>query len=145
MGSNELLHNLSLWAPHGSARRGYYSYHHAVVQRRIRGRAGKACVPGGDTTLPAVVCVSRVHICTQAQPALTHSPLPAHGHLEPHSPFSFSPNMVRKTVKLMGPGASFTMDSSSSFFTLRRPGEERGTPRSTGRVRADPGAGSPGE
>lgn len=39
-----------------------------------------------------------------------------------HSPLSFSPNMVRKTVKLMGPLASFIMSSSSSFFTLRRPG-----------------------
>lgn len=39
-----------------------------------------------------------------------------------HSPLSFSPNMVRKTVKLMGPLASFIMASSSSFFTLRRPG-----------------------
>lgn len=37
------------------------------------------------------------------------------------SPFSFSPNMVRKTVKLMGPGASFSISSSSSCFTLRRP------------------------
>lgn len=86
--------------------------------------------------------------CTSAhgaQPAHTHSPLPAQGHLEPHSPFSFSPNMVRKTVKLMGPGASFTMASSSSFFTLMRPVEERETPRSTVRVRADPVAGSPGE
>lgn len=41
---------------------------------------------------------------------------------EPHSPLSFSPNMVRKTVKLIGPGASFTMASSSSFLTLMRPG-----------------------
>lgn len=39
-----------------------------------------------------------------------------------HSPLSFSPNMVRKTVKLMGPLASFIMASNSSFFTLRRPG-----------------------
>lgn len=45
--------------------------------------------------------------------------------LHPASPFSFSPNMVRKTVKLMGPGASFTMASSSSFFTLIRPEEKQ--------------------
>lgn len=38
-----------------------------------------------------------------------------------HTPFSFSPNMVRKTVKLMGPLASLIMASSSSFFTFRRP------------------------
>lgn len=41
------------------------------------------------------------------------------------SPLSFSPNMVRNTVKLMGPGASFIISSISSFFTFRRPrGEE---------------------
>lgn len=51
-------------------------------------------------------------------------PSPPQGPLGPHSPFSFSPNMVRKTVKLMGPGASFTMASSSSFFTLMRPRED---------------------
>lgn len=39
-------------------------------------------------------------------------------------PFSFSPNIVRKTVKLIGPGASFTMSSSSSFLTFRRPAAE---------------------
>ena len=49
-------------------------------------------------------------------------PSPPQGPLGPQSPFSFSPNMVRKTVKLMGAGASFTMASSSSFFTLMRPG-----------------------
>lgn len=38
-----------------------------------------------------------------------------------NTPFSFSPNMVRKTVKLMGPLASFTMASSSSFFTFSWP------------------------
>lgn len=43
---------------------------------------------------------------------------------KPCSPLSFSPNMVRKTVKLMGPGASFTMASNSSFLTFMRPGEE---------------------
>lgn len=43
-----------------------------------------------------------------------------------HSPLSFSPNMVRKTVKLMGPLASFIIASSSSFFTLRRPGAGSG-------------------
>lgn len=43
-----------------------------------------------------------------------------------HSPLSFSPNIVRKTVKLMGPLASFIISSSSSFFTLRRPGIEQG-------------------
>lgn len=37
------------------------------------------------------------------------------------SPFSFSPNMVRKTVKLMGPLASLIMASSSSFFTFSWP------------------------
>ena len=42
---------------------------------------------------------------------------------EPRSPLSFSPNMVRKTVKLMGPGASFTMASNSSFLTFMRPRE----------------------
>lgn len=36
-------------------------------------------------------------------------------------PFSFSPNIVRNTVKLMGPGASFIMSSISSFFTFTRP------------------------
>lgn len=45
---------------------------------------------------------------------------------EPHAPLSFSPNMVRKTVKLMGPGASFTMASSSSFLTFIRPGDGEG-------------------
>lgn len=40
-------------------------------------------------------------------------------------PLSFSPNIVRNTVKLMGPGASFIISSISSFFTFRRPrGEE---------------------
>lgn len=43
-----------------------------------------------------------------------------------HSPLSFSPNIVRKTVKLMGPLASFIISSSSSFFTLRRPGRGQG-------------------
>lgn len=33
-------------------------------------------------------------------------------------PFSFSPNMVRKTVKLIGPLASLIIASSSSFFTF---------------------------
>lgn len=52
-----------------------------------------------------------------------------------YSPFSFSPNMVRKTVKLMGPLASFIIASSSSFFTLRRPGGGQGL---------EPGAGGQG-
>lgn len=80
--------------------------------------------------LPVGVCISVGHICAQGPPTHTHSPLPPQGHLESHSPFSFSPNMVRKTVKLMGPGASFTMASSSSFFTLMRPegGEKWGHP-----------------
>ena len=40
-------------------------------------------------------------------------------------PFSFSPNMVRKTVKLMGPLASLIMASSSSFFTFNWPAQPR--------------------
>lgn len=55
------------------------------------------------------------------------APSPRPGSQEAHSPLSFSPNMVRKTVKLMGPGASFTMASSSSFLTFMRPGEGEGT------------------
>lgn len=47
------------------------------------------------------------------------SPIP-----QRYLPFSFSPNIVRKTVKLIGPGASFTMASSSSFLTFRRPAAE---------------------
>lgn len=45
-------------------------------------------------------------------------------HPKSVSPFSFSPNMVRKTVKLMGPGASFSISSSSSCFTFKRPGDK---------------------
>lgn len=41
------------------------------------------------------------------------------------SPFSFSPNMVRKTVKLMGPLASLIMASSSSFFTFSWPEQSK--------------------
>lgn len=41
----------------------------------------------------------------------------------PSSPFSFSPNMVRKTVKLIGPGASFSISSISSCLTFKRPGD----------------------
>ncbi len=41
-------------------------------------------------------------------------------------PFSFSPNMVRKTVKLIGPLASLIMASSSSFFTFSWPTERQG-------------------
>lgn len=40
-------------------------------------------------------------------------------------PFSFSPNMVRKTVKLMGPLASLIMASSSSFFTFSWPDQSK--------------------
>lgn len=36
-------------------------------------------------------------------------------------PFSFSPNMVRKTVKLIGPLASLIMASSSSFLVFSWP------------------------
>lgn len=36
-------------------------------------------------------------------------------------PFSFSPNMVRKTVKLIGPLASLIIASNSSFFTFSWP------------------------
>lgn len=57
---------------------------------------------------------------------LLPAPRPSLGPGEAHSPFSFSPNMVRKTVKLMGPGASFTMASNSSFLTFMRPGEGEG-------------------
>lgn len=76
------------------------------------------------TTSPAGVCVGAGHVGTRdpTYPCPLAHPLPSTPPLGPHSPFSFSPNMVRKTVKLMGPGASFTMASSSSFFTLMRPG-----------------------
>lgn len=40
-------------------------------------------------------------------------------------PLSFSPNMVRNTVKLIGPGASLIISSISSFFTFRRPKKEQ--------------------
>lgn len=54
----------------------------------------------------------------------------AHQHPLPSSPgaispLSFSPNMVRNTVKLIGPGASFIISSISSFFTFRRPRGEQ--------------------
>lgn len=39
-------------------------------------------------------------------------------------PLSFSPNMLRNTVKLIGPGASLSMSSSSSLPTFRRPGNK---------------------
>lgn len=52
-------------------------------------------------------------------------PSPHPSSLSALSPLSFSPNMVRNTVKLIGPGASFIISSISSFFTFRRPGGEQ--------------------
>lgn len=52
-----------------------------------------------------------------------------------HSPFSFSPKSVRKTVKLMGPFPSFSIFSSSSSLTFVFPGGVGNTvtrPRGTG-------------
>ncbi|MCJ8738167.1 hypothetical protein PDJAM_G00032420 [Pangasius djambal] len=51
---------------------------------------------------------------------------------EPHvRGLSFSPNMVRKTVKLIGPLASLIMASSSSFFTFSWPMEANTSLRSS--------------
>lgn len=80
----------------------------------------------GDPSLPLSIVLWR-HYCNlqsaeifQRRGSLTDtSPIP-----QRYLPFSFSPNIVRKTVKLMGPGASFTMSSSSSFLTFRRPAAE---------------------
>lgn len=98
------------------------------------------CTPGGwclsYVMLPDMVRLGGGHVSTQHPP---QRPSLSQGHPGPHSPFSFSPNMVRKTVKLMGPGASFTMASSSSFFTLMRPGAGAGDPQAYNESPRGPG------
>lgn len=69
---------------------------------------------------PKMKTCKDTHTHTRAQ-MQTHIHKYTRMDLHMNLPLSFSPNICRNTVKLIGPGASLSISSISSFFTFTRP------------------------